>query len=93
MEDSSKTLIAKGHKHPFAWSPDGEWIYYFDTPPPIGRVRPDGSGDEIVFSVPVEVTNTHPVLSMSSDGRRLLTTFEVKTPSDIWLIEDFDTDF
>jgi serine/threonine protein kinase len=92
LEASSETMIAKGHKHPFTWSPDGEWIYYFDEPPTIGRVRTDGSGDEIAFSWPVEVKGTHPLFSMSPDGQHFVTAFDVQTPSDIWLIEDFDPD-
>jgi Tol biopolymer transport system component len=90
QEDSSHALVLKGHKHPFAWSRDGEWIYYYDAPPPIGRVRTDGSGDEIVFSLPFEEINPHPVLSMSPDGQYIVGGFEVKTPSDIWLVENFD---
>jgi hypothetical protein len=43
--------------------------------------------------LPFEEINSHPVLSMSSDGKYIVGGFEVKTPSDIWLIESFDPDF
>jgi hypothetical protein len=89
--DAAQSFVLQGHKHPFGWSQDDEWIYYYDIPS-IGRVRPDGSGDEIVVSLPFEDGNAHPVWSMSADGKHLVGAVEVKTPSDIWLIEDFDSD-
>lgn len=90
--DSSKTFVLQGHKHPFGWSQDGEWIYYYDVPPPVGRVRPDGGGDEIILSLPFGGAGTHPFVSMSPDARHFVAGFEVKTSSDIWLIENFDSD-
>jgi Tol biopolymer transport system component len=89
--DAAQSFVLQGHKHPFGWSQDDEWIYYYDIPS-IGRVRPDGSGDEVVVSLPFEDGNAHPVWSMSADGKHLVGAVEVKTPSDIWLIEDFDSD-
>ena len=39
------------------WSPDGEWIYYTHSDPEravgLRRVRPDGTGDEVVASGPI----------------------------------------
>jgi serine/threonine protein kinase len=92
LVDFSQAFVLEGHKHPFGWSPDGQWIYYYDIPRPIGRVKADGSGEEIVFSLPFEKVGTHPVLSMSPDGKYVVGGFEVKTPSDIWLVENFDPD-
>ncbi len=92
LVDSSKTFVLQGHKHPFGWSRDGEWIYYYDVPPPVGRVRPDGSGEEVFLSLPFGGVGSHPSVSMSPDARHFVAGFEVKTPSDIWLIENFDPD-
>jgi hypothetical protein len=91
MLDSSQTLVAPGHKHPFGWSRDGQWIYYYDVPT-IGRVRSDGSEDETILSLPFDDIDVHPHLSMGSDVQSLVGGFKVRTPSDIWLIENFDPD-
>ena len=88
--DSSLTLVLQGHKHGFAWSADGEWIYYYDLGPPIRRIRTDGSGDEAVLTLTLIKVNDHPLLSVTPDARVLVYAAEVKSPSDIWLVEDFD---
>jgi hypothetical protein len=58
----------------------------------ISRVRTDGSGNELVLTIPLEDVDMHPRLAMSPDARYLLGGFKVKTPSDIWLVENFDLD-
>ena len=93
-DGAEELLVAGGEgaiQDPYV-SFDGEWIYYYDVPPPVGRVRPDGSGDEIVFSLPFGGSGVHPNLSMTPDARHFVAGFEVKTPTDIWLIESFDPD-
>jgi serine/threonine protein kinase len=92
LVDSSQTFVLQGdHKHPFGWSQDSEWIYYYDNAPPVNRVRADGSADEIVLFLPSGVPS-HPYLTMSPDARHFVTGLEVETPSDIWLVENFDPD-
>jgi serine/threonine protein kinase/WD40 repeat protein len=90
MVDSSQTQVYQGHKHVIRWSRDDQWLYYFDVQPPIGRIRPDGSGDEVILTLPFEGVDKHVLLSMSPDARNIVGAFEVRTPSDIWLIENFD---
>jgi hypothetical protein len=92
MVDSSQTQVFQGHKHAIRWSRDDQWIYYFDVQPPIGRIRPDGSGDEVILSLPFDTVDKHVLLSMSPDAENIVGAFEVKTPSDIWLVENFDPD-
>jgi Tol biopolymer transport system component len=91
MVDSSQTLVTRGHKHPCGWSRDGQWIYYYDVPT-IGRIRSDGSDEEVILSLPFDDIDTHPHVSMGPDGKNLVGGFKVQTPSDIWLIENFDPD-
>lgn len=57
---------------PAAWSPKGDWIAYIDGgssgPSVISRVRPDGSGREVVWK---DCCNPLSGLDFSPDGRRL----------------------
>jgi len=91
LVDSSQARVLEGHKDPFGWSPDGEWIYYYNVPT-IGRVRPDGTGDDVVRVFPFENVEEHPQVTLSPDAKHVIGGFEVQTPSDIWLIENFDPD-
>ena len=92
LRRGNHAVLQGDHKHPFSWSQDGEWIYYYDTPPPVNRVRADGSADEIVLSLPSAGVPPHPYLTMSPDARHFVTALKVETPSDIWLVENFDPD-
>ncbi len=91
LADSSRNLVVRGHKDPFGWSPDGEWIYYYCVPD-IARVRSDGTGEEVLGSLPFENVEMYPSVTMTPDAKRIVTSVAIKTPSDVWLVENFDPD-
>jgi Tol biopolymer transport system component len=91
LGESLQEPVLEGHNDPFGWSPNGEWIYYYNGPT-IGRVRSDGTGDEVVRVFPFENVEEHPQITLSPDAKHVIGGFEVQTPSDIWLIENFDPD-
>ena len=90
MEDSSQVFVRPGYDQLCGWSLDGRWIYYANVPR-IGRVRVDGSNTEVILSLPFEDIGEHPLVTMTPDARNFVAGFEVKRPSDIWLVENFDT--
>ena len=91
MVDSAQVLVLQGHWHPFGWSLDGRWIYSFNGPK-VSRVRTDGSENEIILSLPFDDIDHLIGVSMSPDAKSILGGFKTKTPSDIWLVENFDPD-
>ena len=72
------------------WSPDGQWIVYtaqIDHTSAIHLVRPDGSGDRILYQIPAPGTKAIFSAAFSPDGTQVL--FDQGTDSgfDIYLMD------
>ena len=106
-EDTSQVIkpkedAASARRFPIAWSTDGDWIYAVNTAEATatatriikihttsGEVRTAallpglGSGLQVIGSG---------VISMTPDGKRFVVAVWEESPSDVWLVENFDPD-
>jgi dipeptidyl aminopeptidase/acylaminoacyl peptidase len=73
-----------------AWSPDGQWIVYtaqIDHTSAIHLVRPDGSGDRILYQIPAPGTKAIFSAAFSPDGTRIVFDQGTDSGMDVYLMQ------
>jgi serine/threonine protein kinase len=88
--DNSETFLYGCICRPAGWSPDGSWIYAYDThagdkmlsipADPAGRGTP-----HTIFAIPERIAGA----SVSADGKKFVYS-AAETKSDVWVVDNFD---
>ena len=90
LGNASQSLLSRGRFfYLFGWSADGDWIYTRGKEKPlICRVPATGGEIDTVVTLPFDDVAS---IAMTSDGRRFVCAVG-EQQSDIWLVENFDSD-
>ena len=93
LDDSSQVLVKKGIYLPIGWSPDGQWIYIYETVKDRIKIlmfEIESGEERLVAEVPIRFELGRPSgLYMSPDAQKFIFPISV-TNSDAWLIENLD---
>jgi serine/threonine protein kinase len=94
LEDSAQNLLLKGSTHPLGWSKDSKWIYAINsekTPPELLMINVNTGKAKIIFTFPSDRIDLYSGVDISSDGKTIVCAIpEINT--DVWIIENFDSD-
>jgi len=85
-----RVVLDRAWAFPMGWSADGKWIYVYDETDVehrVIRVPVDGGPAETLFDVPFDSEAS----TASPDGKKFLFA-RVDTTSDVWIVENFDSD-
>ena len=90
LEDSSEKFIKRNIGAPLGWSPDGKWIYAYESK--------SGKIDCLMINVENGTTKPLPIMSFTIEGKTYYKLIDskpeifadAKTQSDVWVIENFD---
>ncbi len=96
FEDYSHVFLRKGRLIPLRWSSDGKWIYVSEQMQgaiKILKVALENGETQTVFALPFTLEKGNPYyhqVTMTPDARHFVIP-TTKSQSDIWMVENFDS--